>query len=180
MVKHFACDLPCRYFCLDESRWGLKTLTGRVITAQGVKPTVSVQWPRKSVWLYGAYEPASSDTFFYTFSHLDGVCFNRFLEQFAMAFPDTLNLLQMDQASAHITAQLQWPENLVPLYQPSHSPELNPVERLWQELRKFFKGKSFAHLSHLQEALFAELNGLSRPTVASLTGYSFILDALPI
>lgn len=180
MVTHFACDRPYRYFCMDESRWGLKTLTGRVITARGIKPIASVQWPRETFWLYGACEPSSGDTFFYTFSHLDWVCFNRFLEQFASAFPDTLNLLQMDQARAHITAQLQWPENVVPLYQPSHSPELNPVERLWQELRTYFKGQNFAHLSLLQEALFAELNGLSQPVVASLTGYSFILDALAI
>ena len=180
MATYFGQGRNLRYFCSDESRWGLKTLTGRVITARGVKPIVPVQWPRDSFWLYGACEPLSGDNFFYAFSHLDATCFNRFVEQFAAAFPDTLNLLQLDQASAHAALEVDWPENVVPLFQPSHSPELNPIERLWQDLRKRFQGKNFASLKQLQQAVFDELNALSTQTVASLTGYSFILDALAI
>lgn len=180
MATHFARGREVRYFCSDESRWGLKTLVGRVITARGVKPIATVQWPRENFWLYGASEPASGEHFFYSFSHLDALCFNRFLEQFSSAFPETLNLLQLDQASAHVASELRWPENIVPVFQPSHSPELNPVERLWQELRKRFQGKNFTTLRELQEALFAELNALTSQTVASLTGYSFILDAMQI
>ena len=26
---------------------------------------------------------------------------------------------------------LSWPENLIPIFQPAHSPQLNPIERLW-------------------------------------------------
>jgi transposase len=89
-------------------------------------------------------------------------------------------LLQLDQASAHATTEVEWPENVVPIFQPSHSPELNPVERLWQELRKRFQGNNFATLSQLQQALFDELNALNPLTVSSLTGYPFILDALKI
>ncbi|MFS0520085.1 hypothetical protein ACEYW6_36100 [Nostoc sp. UIC 10607] len=48
-----------RYLCQDETRLGLKTETGRVITARGVKPIVKVQWPRKAYWLYGVVEPIS-------------------------------------------------------------------------------------------------------------------------
>ena len=53
-------------------------------------------------------------------------------------------------------------------------------QRLWQDLRKRFQGKKFASLKQLQQAVFDELNALSFQTVASLTGYSFILDALAI
>jgi transposase len=84
----------------------------------------------------------------------------------------------MDQAGAHVAAEIRWPENVLPILQPSHSPQLNPVERLWQELRKHFKGKSFETIAQLEEALFTQINGLSRQSVQSLTGYSYILDAL--
>jgi DDE superfamily endonuclease len=177
---HFAQGRPVRYFCVDESRWGLKTLTGRVITAMGVKPVIEVQWPRETFWLYGAVEPSSGDSFFYSFSHLDATCFNLFVQEFAAAFPDTLNLIQLDQAGAHCASQVDWPENVVPLFQPSHSPELNPTERFWQDIRNPFKGKNFTDLAQLQQAIFDELNAFSQHTIASLTGYSFILDALPI
>jgi len=45
----FAQARPLRYFCTDESRWGLKTLTGRVLTLRGVKPVALWQWPRRGV-----------------------------------------------------------------------------------------------------------------------------------
>jgi len=114
------------------------------------------------------------------FSHLDALCCERFVEQFAAAFPGSLNLLQLDQASTHTAGELNWPENVVPLFQPAHSPQLNPVERLWQDLRKHFKGQSFATLDQLQQALFAQVNMFTHQTIASLTSYSYILDSLPI
>jgi hypothetical protein len=76
MSTHFAQGRPVRYFCSDESRWGLKTLSGRVITAMGVKPVIPVQWLRETFWLYGAVEPVSGESFFYSFSDLDATCFN--------------------------------------------------------------------------------------------------------
>ena len=41
MHQHFGENRPLRYFCMDESRWGLKTELGRRITLKGVKPVAS-------------------------------------------------------------------------------------------------------------------------------------------
>jgi hypothetical protein len=101
MTDHFTQGRPIRYFYSDESRWGLKTITGRVITAMGVKPLIRVQWPRETFWLYGAVELSSGESFFHSFSHLDTTCFNLFVQKFDAAFPDSLNLIQLDQAEAH-------------------------------------------------------------------------------
>jgi hypothetical protein len=38
MHQHFGGPQPLRYFCMDESRWGLKTELGRGIALKGVKP----------------------------------------------------------------------------------------------------------------------------------------------
>ena len=70
LPTHFAQGRPVRYFCSDEGRWGLKTLSGRVIAAMGVKPVINVQWPRDTFWIYGAVEPLSGEPFFYSFAHL--------------------------------------------------------------------------------------------------------------
>jgi hypothetical protein len=35
------------------------------------------------LWLYGAVEPLTGASFFYEFTHLDTVCFEKFLELFA-------------------------------------------------------------------------------------------------
>lgn len=123
MVNYLGNGRPIRYFCEDESRFGLKTLLSRVITLCGVKPLAPVQWSRENFWLYGAVEPITGAHLFYEFSHLDCACFQRFVDLFADAFPDTLNLLHLDQASCHTAAQLVWPPNVIPIFQPAHSPE---------------------------------------------------------
>jgi hypothetical protein len=167
-----------RYFSMDESRFGLKTLVGRVITLMGVKPRIKVQWPRDNFWLYGAVEPSTGESFFYEFSHLDTECFQHYVNLFSQEFADSLNLLHMDQASCHMTAQIVWPENVIAIAQPPHSPELNPIERLWEELKKHLKGLSFSSLSELREKVYELINSLSSSTVQSLTGFSYILNAL--
>jgi hypothetical protein len=48
-----------RYLCQDETRLGLKTETGKVIMAFGVKPHAPVLWKRDNFWLYGVVEPLS-------------------------------------------------------------------------------------------------------------------------
>ena len=41
----------------------------------------------------------------------------------------------VDQAGWHVTEKLQLPENMTPVPLPSKSPELNPVENIWQYMR---------------------------------------------
>ena len=71
-----------RYFAQDETRLGLKSVIGRLITACGVKPIGQWQWLFKALWLYGAVEPATGESFFLQFSHVDTECYQRFLYQF--------------------------------------------------------------------------------------------------
>jgi hypothetical protein len=55
----FAQGKVIHYLCQDETRVGLKTQTGKVITAKGVKPRVAVQWGRENFWIYGALTPCT-------------------------------------------------------------------------------------------------------------------------
>jgi hypothetical protein len=67
-----------------------------LITAFGVKPISSWQSVFKAFWLYGAVEPATGESFFWQFSHVDTECYQRYLDEFSKAYPDSLNLLQVD------------------------------------------------------------------------------------
>lgn len=55
-------------------------------------------------------------------------------------------LIQMDRASAHQALALIWPDNLILIFQPAHSPQLNPIERLWQHIKRQWKGENFSSL----------------------------------
>jgi hypothetical protein len=46
-----------RFFCEDETRIGLKTISGRKITAKSVKPYGKVQWQFQATYIYGVVEP---------------------------------------------------------------------------------------------------------------------------
>ena len=64
------------------------------------------------------------------------------------------------------------------LFQPPYCPELNPIERLWEHLKANLKWASFKTLAQLQTKVDQLLAELTPEITASITGYSFILDAL--
>ncbi|PSB07079.1 hypothetical protein C7B62_20960 [Pleurocapsa sp. CCALA 161] len=131
LLRHLGTGQPVHDWCQDETRLGLKTLTGKIITLRGVKPQGIVGWSRDNFYLYGVVEPLSGESFFGEFSHLDHFCFQQFLNLFSQAIGFRLNLIQMDNGSFHKSLDLKWPDNIIPIFQPPSSPELNPIERLF-------------------------------------------------
>jgi hypothetical protein len=169
-----------RYFAQDESRFGLKTMVGRLITALGVKPLGTWQWQFKAFWLYGAVEPTTGERFFLEFSHVDSECYQRFLDAFSAQYSDSLNILQVDNGAFHKAKSLRIPDNIILLFQPAYCPELNPIERLWQHLKKDLCWELFKDITQLQTKVDELLNNLTHETVASVTGFSFIQEALSV
>jgi hypothetical protein len=167
-----------RYLCQDETRLGLKTIPGRLITACGVKPIGETQWQRDCFWLYGVVEPLTGLSFFYEFSHLDHTCFQTFLDLLSLELGDDIALIQVDQATAHTANALIWPSNIFLTFQPPHSPELNPIERFWLFLKKQLAWVNCPTLKELRQLLSSKLDAIATETIASLTSYDFILEAL--
>lgn len=167
-----------RYFAQDETRIGRKTETARVVSAKGVKPKVKVAWPREAFWLYGVVEPLSGWQWTQEYSKLDGENFQQFINGLSEELGATVAVMQMDRAPAHRAQAIEWPENIIPIFQPAHCPELNPIERLWQFLKRLWKNENFASLDALRARVRQELEQLSVQQVQSLTSFDFILDAL--
>ena len=67
----------------------------------------------------------------------------------------------------------EWPDNLIPVCQRAHSPELNPIERVWQFIKQQFKGEVFETLLLLREQVNQVLE-----QIISLSSYNFIFEAL--
>ncbi|NEP79174.1 MAG: hypothetical protein F6K17_03450 [Okeania sp. SIO3C4] len=77
MVKKFA--IGVRMKVVME----VKTISRRKITYKGVKPIGKEQWQFLYRWLYGLVEPSTGESFFWEFTHLNSICFEKFLELFA-------------------------------------------------------------------------------------------------
>ena len=103
-----------------------------------------------------------------------------YLREFARAYPEDLHIIQLDNGPLHKAKKLQVPPNIVLLFQPPSSPELNPIERLWEHLKGQLKWQVFKDLKHLQSRVSEQLKNLGLDVIASLTGWTYILDALSV
>lgn len=181
MLAHqqlFAKGRRLRYLAEDETRVGLKSETGKVITACGIKPVAQVSWGRDNFWLYGVVEPLSGWQWMHEYPRLDSQNFQQFLDAVSEQLGEDIAVMQLDKAGAHVSTAVRWPENLIPIAQPAHSPELNPIERVWQYLKAQLKGENFATIEVLRERIQQELEQITPERIISLSSYDFLLEAL--
>ncbi|HEV3049947.1 MAG TPA: IS630 family transposase [Longimicrobium sp.] len=178
LVIAFAGERRVRLFMEDEARFGLhESVTRRCITAPGIKPHQLVLPRYEYFWIYGAAEPATGESFFLEMPALDSICFQVFLDEFSRAYPTTLNVLVLDGAPAHIAHALRIPENVVLFRLPPYCPELNSIERLWQDFRKRLGVDLPAGLRSLADDVARVVCEYTPQVIASITGYPYLRRA---
>ena len=111
-----SCFQSVRLFCQDESRCGILPVSSRRITLSGIKPIATVDYTFESLYLYGAVEPITGESFFLEMPWLNSVCFQLFIDKFAETFPQTLNILVLDNGRFHQAKSLQLPDNVALLF----------------------------------------------------------------
>jgi putative transposase len=169
-----------RVFCQDESRLGLHLPVSRRVTGYGVKPEQVVAPLYDYYWLYAAVEPTTGEAFWWELPCLDADCFTVFLRQFSQQYAASLNIVLLDQAPAHVAQRVSVPENIVLVWLPAYSPELNPVERLWEDLKSridVLDARVRSSLSALQEHVATLIRRYTAAAIASLTGYAYLVEA---
>jgi len=167
-----------RVFAQDESRIGLLPIVRHRITARGVQPIQPTTYRFESFYLYGAVEPTTGDSFFLELPNLNTTCFQIFADEFSNAFPDSFNILLMDNGAFHKAKALRLADNLIGLFFPAYSPELNPIERLWRDLKDQLARHSPTTLDELSELVAQILNRYSSDDISSLTGYDYLVKAV--
>ncbi len=82
-------------------------------------------------------------------------------------------LLVLDQAGWHTTDKLELPEGLDLYFLPSHSPELQPAERLWPLTNEVIANDSPHSLKELEELLIVRCRKLlqQQDLISGLTCY---------
>jgi transposase len=95
----------------------------------------------------GAVCPQNGDLFTLIVDSMDTEVFQIYLDELAKAVPKIdgkRQLLIMDNASWHKSAQLHW-HHFEPAYLPPYSPDFNPIERLWLRLKADWFWDFIAH-----------------------------------
>ena len=111
--------------------------------------------------LYGAVAPQTGESFWLEFSHLDDMCFQIFLDQRRDKYPDYLNVIQLDNGKFHHSSSLKIPDNILLIFQPPYSPELNPIERIWSHIKQELSWEISENLDGLKEKVCAFLEEFS-------------------
>ena len=82
-----------------------------------------------------------------------------------------------DGASWHRSKGLKVPENIHLLNIPPYTPEMNPIEQIWKQLRSMgFRNEVFKTLNHVIDRLCETIRRLSSDTVKSITARQWIVD----
>ena len=104
-------------------------------------------------------------------------CFQYFIEGVSEGFPDTLNVLVVDKGRFHRAKSLKLPDNVVGLFLPPYSPELNPIERLWQDIKAKLFIQVYETLEDMKTKVTEILQNYSHAALAKLTGFSHFINA---
>ena len=150
-------------WAMDQHRLGLKPIQRRVWVQQGEPPIAAVNWRFQWLWLYGFVEPESGETYWWILPQVNIDLFNKALTDFAQHFGVGTHkqiILVLDQAGWHTSDKVQSPEGIHLLFIPSHSPELQPAERLWPLTNEPIANRSFKSLDELEELLFHRCRNL--------------------
>ena len=129
-------------------------------------------------YVYGAVAPATGARFFLERPSLKADMFQLFIDAFAQAFPDSLNILLVDNSGAHTAQRLRWPEHVRCVWLPPYGPELNPIERLWRDVKDDLAWQSFTDLDTPQDHVSQMLQAYEACTLQSLTSYSYLVEAI--
>ena len=169
-------DAEIELWCEDEHRLGLKPILRRVYVSEGETPIANVNWRYKWLWLYAFLHPKSGETYWWILPYVNTELFNKVLADFAREFNLGANkhiLLAVDRAGWHTSNDLELPFGLHLTFLPSHSPELQPAERLWPIVDEPLANQSFETLDDLEEVLFHRCQSLlqQQDLIQGLTGF---------
>lgn len=102
---------------------------------------------------------------------------NLFLEHLGKEYADDIIFLLCDNASWHTTEKLKKPDNIVLFYIPPRTPEMNPIEQIWKEIRKRgFRNEVFKTLEKVIDRLCDVIKNLPASVIQSITGRQWILS----
>jgi len=153
-------ERPVRLMFQDEARFGRMARIRRCWAPAPLRPVVFNGYERQFTYVYGSVSPLQGDLDWSLTQKMNTAQMSAFLSQVSQAHSQEFIVMVVDGASSHKAKDLIVPENVRLIRLPGYSPELNPQEHIWDEVRE----KAFPNLVLDQMALVVERlrGGLSR------------------
>lgn len=161
----------------DEGRFGLLGTPRRCWAPRRIRPVVGARLQRQFLYAFSALSPHDGAMDSLVLPWVNAQTMSLFLAEVARRHAGEFVLMVMDQAGWHIAGELDVPENMRLMLLPPYSPELNPVEHLWEALREeCFANTVFRDLNAVEAALTRGLAALEANSARtrSMTGFDWI------
>ena len=179
--REWAGDSPLLVMFQDEARFGLISETRYCWCPKPIRPVCRVLVSQENTYTYGAVNILDGRFESLVLPHCDTDCMQIFLDEISSRHVGGKILMVMDCAGWHRSKSLKVPSNMRLCFLPPYSPELNPVEHIWDELKeKSFHNRVFSSLDVLEDHLVDELRQLENtPEITrSIVTWPWIIDAL--
>jgi hypothetical protein len=129
-------DTTIEIWFQDEARIGQKNKIARRWAKKGTRPQAPKDQRTKSAYIFGAICPARGVGAGLVLPRCNTDAMNLHLKEISIAVaPQAHAIVIVDQAGWHFSKTLETPDNITLMPLPSKSPELNPVENVWQYMR---------------------------------------------
>jgi len=161
----------------DEGRFGRISGTKKCWAPCKMRPLAPQQIVRQYTYAYTAVCPRMGKITSLILPYGNTQMMNMFLDHVSKEFIEYNIIMLTDKAGWHRSNDLKIRENIRLINQPSYSPELNPVEHIWDEIReKHFHNKAFKTMKDVEKALRVGLNNLwkNQDYVKSLTNFPYL------
>lgn len=170
---------PVRILFQDEAQFGRMVRLRRCWAPKPLRPIVPNGYERQFVYVYGAVSPVQGQLDWKITPNMNTERMNEFLTQISQAHGAEFLIMVVDGASSHKSQDPRIPENMRFLRLPGYSPELNPQEHVWDELReKEFPNRVFDSLEGVVRQLELGLPRLAGNSegLRSLTVWPWIIS----
>lgn len=105
-------------------------------------------------------------------------CFQLFLDELSTQKPDELKILIEDNGAFHKAKSLKIPDNIVLIFQPPYSPELNAAENMWAQYKRDFTNKLHKSLDEVSDFLNDFTNQLTPESIMKTTHFEYVISCL--
>lgn len=104
----------------------------------------------------------------------NGSTFQLYLNEFSLQNETELKLIVLDNGAFHKAKSLKIPANIVLIFLPPYSPELNPAEKIWAKFKRQFTNQFFKTMPELETFVCQISKTLKSSEVKSICGYSYV------
>jgi transposase len=171
---------PIRLMFMDEARFGRISDTRRCWCPKPIRPVYYAMVSQEYTYAYAAASvDGNMDSLI--LPHVNGECMQIFLDEVATRHSNDRIIMVVDGAGWHKSGSLMIPNNLRLLSLPPYSPELNPVEHIWDDLReKEFHNKVFDSIDSLEDHLEKALHEMEddHERIRAIVSWPWIMNAL--